>query len=97
HDARLGEERLGGARGRQRGALAVDDRTALRLQHDRARVLPLGERGEVGVAHDLQPAEASENAGEREGQQAGEDEDADAETAHAALRPSAAGWPARVT
>ena len=73
--ARLGEQRLGRAGSGQRRAQPVHDGAALGLQHDRPRVLALGQGGQVTVANDLQPAEAADDAGEGKRQDAGENED----------------------
>src|SRR4030095_11003591 len=52
------------------------------LKTHRPRVLALGQRGQVAVADDLQPAQTSDDTGEGEGQDAGEDEDPGAQVAH---------------
>src|SRR5262245_22740617 len=74
--ARLNEERFGRGRRRERPALAVDDRPALRVQDHRAGVLALGELGELAVLDDHQPAETSGEAAEREGEDRRQQQDA---------------------
>jgi hypothetical protein len=51
----------------------------MRVQDDGAGILPLGERGEVALTDHLQPAEAADDPGEGQGQDAGEHEDAGAQ------------------
>ena len=66
--ARLDEERLGRGRRRERAAQAVDNGSALRPEHDRARVLALRELGQLAVLDDHQPAETTGEAAERDGE-----------------------------
>ena len=57
-------------------ALTVDDRATLRVEDDRAGVLALGELVELAVLDHHQPAEATGEAAEREGEDRREHEDA---------------------
>ena len=75
HRARLGEERLGGRRGRQRRAVTVEDRTARAVQGDRARILALGEGGQLRALDDHQPAQPARQAHERDGEERREYQD----------------------
>ena len=73
---RLNEERLGRGRCREGAALTVDDRATLRVENDRAGVLTLGELVELTVLDHHQPAEATDEAAEREGEDRRQHEDA---------------------
>ena len=79
HRARLREQRLGRRRGRERGAAAIHDGAAQRLQGDGPRVLALRERGALGVPHELQVDETGDDSCEREGEDRREDENPRAE------------------
>src|SRR5213078_2963981 len=88
----LDEERLGRRGCGERRALAVEDRAALGVEDDGARVLPLGELREVGALDDLEPCEAPRQAPERHGEQGRQDQDPRAEVAvrhfaRASMRP----------
>jgi hypothetical protein len=74
--ARLHEERFRGGRRRERAALTVDDRTALRVEDDRAGVLALGDLVELAVLDHHQPAETTDEAAERDGEDRRQHEDA---------------------
>ncbi len=92
HGARLREERLRAGGGRERGAAAVHDRTAPRVQRDRTRVLALRERRELGMAHHLQGRQPRQHPSERDGEDRRQDQDPRPErgihlTAHARFSP----------
>ena len=73
-DAGLREERFCRRGGRERRAPAVDDRAAERGQRDRARVLALRERRELGMPDELQVAEPRHHASERDGEHRRQDQ-----------------------
>src|SRR2546427_12911930 len=77
----LHEERLGRRGGGEWYALAVEDRAALGVEGDGARVLPLGELRELGALDDLEPCEAPGQASERRGEQGRENQDPRSEIA----------------
>src|SRR5207247_5649606 len=66
-------------RGGERRPVTIDDGPALRVQDDGAGVLTLGERGQLGVADDLQLEQASHEASERDGEDRRDDEHARSE------------------
>ena len=74
--ARLHEERFRRGRRRQRAALAVDDRAARGIEDNRARVLTLGDLGQLTVLDHHQPAETGSQAAEREGEDCRQQQDA---------------------
>ena len=76
HAPRLHEERFRRGRRRERAALAVDDRAALRVEDDRPGVLALGDLRQLAVLDHHQPAKPSGEAAEREGQYRRQHEDA---------------------
>jgi hypothetical protein len=55
-------------------AVPIEDRTSLRPERDRLRVLPLGEPGEIVVADDLEVSQPDDYGPEEEDETAGQDE-----------------------
>ena len=75
-DFRRHDDRVGVDAGRQNAALAVDDVAALGRHRDRARLLPLGPRDQIGVLQDLQVHQPRFDPDRPQAERHGDDDDA---------------------